>query len=115
MASDKTYARLEREVERHGERGHSFASLWLWQPGYGEGHAASFTLPKGKAVYLRLERRGDRLLGSYSRDGKRWFEIDPFVVKLPAKLKVGVTAHTNSTDPFSPHFDRFKLSKPKRH
>jgi hypothetical protein len=112
MASDRPFACLQRSVRRSGNRESSQANWMLYEAGIpGKGFGASFTL-KGKPAYLRLERKGNRLLASFG-DGKKWAELRPFVVKLPKKVKVGVTASTNSTEPFSPHFDRFKLRQGK--
>ena len=63
-----------------------------------------------KATYLRLQRKGDRLLASVSQDGDKWTELEPFDVKLPAKVKIGVAACSTSEVRFKPHFDDFRLN-----
>jgi regulation of enolase protein 1 (concanavalin A-like superfamily) len=111
MASDKTYALLERVEHGDGKRVATNASWTLRQNGSGRGYGRSFM---AKEKYLRLERKGDKLLASISDDGKTWSEFRSFEVKLPAKVKLGLIARTTSTSPCSPHFDRFHLRQAKR-
>ena len=51
-------------------------------------------------VYLRLERRGDLLLSSFSKDdGKSWKELPQYKLDtLNGTVSVGVSL-TNNTDP----------------
>jgi hypothetical protein len=58
-------------------------------------------------VYLRMERRGNKVTASVSPDGKKWKEIEALDVKLSAKVKIGVAAVSSSKDPFKPTFDEF--------
>jgi regulation of enolase protein 1 (concanavalin A-like superfamily) len=71
--------------------------------------------PVGNAGFVRLERRGDRVTGSYSRDGKEWATfllVKTF--KTTGPLKVGVYA-THATDsPFEATFDQYSLTEPKK-
>jgi regulation of enolase protein 1 (concanavalin A-like superfamily) len=114
MADEKTYIRLERAAYRRDDVA-TYANWELRQDGNWLLQGNSSVCPlKEKAAYLRLERKGDRLLASVSEDGKEWSELSPLELKLPAKLKLGVTANSTCTDPFSAHFDRFKLRKGKR-
>ena len=50
-------------------------------------------------VYLRLERRNNRLLGYTSKDGKNWTKLEPMEPSYPATLKVGLYAINGCTDP----------------
>ncbi len=61
-----------------------------------------------------MERKGDKLLGSVSEDGKKWMDMDPITIELPAKVKLGVAACTTSSEPFAPHYDQFKLTAKKK-
>lgn len=111
VADEKTYVRLERAAFRRDEVS-TYANWELRQDGkWVLGGDASVCPLQQKATHLRLERRGDKLLASVSEDGKEWKALPPLEVKLPAKLKLGVTANSTCTDPFSPHFDRFRLRK----
>jgi regulation of enolase protein 1 (concanavalin A-like superfamily) len=115
MADDKNYVRLERAALRRGEV-QTYANWELWRDGKWELAGTVSACPlKEKQTYLRLERKGDRLLASVSEDGKKWTELPAQELKLPAKVKVGVAAGTTSTETFAPHYDRFKLKKMKRH
>ena len=57
---------------------------------------------------MRLQRKGDTLLASVNYDGKEWKELKPLEVKLPAKLKLGVSLSSSSMDVFAPRFDQFQ-------
>ncbi len=114
MASEKTYVRLERAAFRR-DMVSTYANWELRRDGdWVLAGDASVCPLKGEAAYLRLERKGDSLLASVSEDGKEWKQLPALELKLPAKLKLGVTANSTCTEPFSPHFDRFELRKPKR-
>ncbi len=113
MADDNTYVRLERAALRRGEV-KTYANWELRREGRWELAGRADVMPlKEEATYLRLERKGDKLLASVSEDGKEWKELPALELKLPAKLKLGVAAGTTSTEEFSPHFDRFRLRKGK--
>jgi regulation of enolase protein 1 (concanavalin A-like superfamily) len=114
MADDNTYVRLERAALRRGEV-QTYANWELRKDGVWQLRGRADIRPlKEKATYLRLERKGDKLLASVSEDGKEWSDLDPLELKLPAKLKLGVAAGTTSTEKFAPHYDRFRLRTGKR-
>ena len=69
---------------------------------------------KEKSTWLRLQRKGDKLHAFVSEDSKKWVELKTLDVKLPAKVQVGVSAGTTSSEAFSPFYDRFTLRKGKR-
>jgi regulation of enolase protein 1 (concanavalin A-like superfamily) len=62
-------------------------------------------------VYLRLERRNNRLLGYTSKDGKNWSRLDPMEPSYPATLKVGLYAINGCTDPISVRFEDFNFTE----
>ena len=62
-------------------------------------------------VYLRLERRNNRLLGYTSKDGRNWSRLDPMEPTYPATLKVGLYAINGCTDPISVRFDNFQFTE----
>ena len=114
MASERTYVRLERAAFRR-DFVSSYASWELRRDGDFVVSGDTTTRPmKGKEARLRLERKGDKLLAAVSEDGKEWFDLPPIEVKLPAKVKLGVTANSTCTEPFAPHFERFRLRTLKR-
>ncbi|MHA3775065.1 hypothetical protein ACXR0O_26385 [Verrucomicrobiota bacterium sgz303538] len=61
-------------------------------------------------IYLRLERKGNQVLGSISEDGKQWEELPAKTLpeNWPDKAEAGLIAVSTSTAPFTPHFSEFK-------
>jgi regulation of enolase protein 1 (concanavalin A-like superfamily) len=84
---------------------------FLEQEGGFSGPPYTPSVPEG-AYYLRLERAGNRFLGAFSLDGAAWKQFKPRVNDWPSKLKVGLTAISTSSEPFSAKFEQFDL-KPK--
>jgi hypothetical protein len=78
-----------------------------WVPQYS--HAAGPSVDK--PAYLRLERRGNLLVMTFSEDGKKWspWESRPNC-KFPRKVKVGVVAEATAPGTFKATFDHFKLT-----
>jgi RNA polymerase sigma factor (sigma-70 family) len=111
MADNKTYLRLERATLRRDGVARTYVNWELREDGEWKLAGDATVRPlEDKPTYVRLERRGDKLLASASHDGKEWWELEPLEVKLPAKLKLGVAAGTTSTDPFKPSYDDFRLT-----
>jgi hypothetical protein len=65
---------------------------------------------KGRSTWLRLERKGDTVLASYSHDGKQWSEARTVDVNLPKKVQIGVDAVNTSAKDFEVEFTEFKVS-----
>jgi regulation of enolase protein 1 (concanavalin A-like superfamily) len=66
-----------------------------------------------RPVYIRLDRRGDRLTLKWSVDAKEWFPHDRFPVQdvdLARKLKMGLVAEATAPGTFKAEFDAFKLT-----
>jgi hypothetical protein len=61
-------------------------------------------------AYLLLERKGDRVRIASGRDGKTWTWVEPRVIKLPRKVKVGVVVEVEDEGTFKVVFDHFKLT-----
>ena len=64
-------------------------------------------------VYLRVERRGNRILGYTSKDGKNWEKLDPMETSYPATLKVGLYAINTSSDPLAVRFEDYNFTEGK--
>jgi hypothetical protein len=112
MDGEKTYVRLERAALVKGGELKTYANWELRKDGEWVLVGAERVRPlEGKETYLRLERKGDKVLGSVSEDGKTWHALNPIDLKLPKKVKLGVAAGTTSTDTFSPRYDSFKLTQ----
>jgi regulation of enolase protein 1 (concanavalin A-like superfamily) len=62
-------------------------------------------------AWLRLERRGNRLVGSVSADGRRWTDLEPLDVELPAKVRVGVTAVNAARQPLAVRFEELRVGR----
>jgi hypothetical protein len=60
------------------------------EPAPGGFHPKQTTLPGRAPFWLRIERRGDRLTGSSSSDGRTWTPIGAQTVRLPPQILVGV-------------------------
>jgi regulation of enolase protein 1 (concanavalin A-like superfamily) len=114
MASEQTYVRLERAALRN-DGVKTYANWELREDGKWVLAGAVKVCPlEDKDTYLRLERQGDKLLASVSQDGDKWTELKPLELKLPAKLKLGVSGGGTSTEVFAPRFDQFSLKQKKR-
>jgi regulation of enolase protein 1 (concanavalin A-like superfamily) len=111
MDGDKTYARLERAGMYRNDQ---FGQGVLWELRVDGKPAGSkwpnFAPAEDKPLYLRLQRKGDRLQASVSADGDKWTDAEPLDVKLPAKVKVGIAAVSTSEVRFKPRFDEFRLT-----
>jgi regulation of enolase protein 1 (concanavalin A-like superfamily) len=62
-------------------------------------------------VYLRVERRGDKVYGLASHDGIAWKAYDPIEVDFPLALEVGVVGISSSKEPFACRFEGLSLFK----
>jgi regulation of enolase protein 1 (concanavalin A-like superfamily) len=108
----QTYIRLERAaVVQDENKVLHYANFELRKDGKrAEMESNSFEIPDGD-TYLRLERRGGRIFGSFSDDGIRWGSFDPITVELPKDLKLGVDAINTSTEPFKAEFSEPEVYK----
>jgi regulation of enolase protein 1 (concanavalin A-like superfamily) len=64
-------------------------------------------------VYLRIERRGNRILGSTSKDGKTWARLDPMELSYPSTLKVGLYVINGCSDPTTVAFSDYSFTEGK--
>jgi regulation of enolase protein 1 (concanavalin A-like superfamily) len=65
---------------------------------------------KGKSTWLKLERRGTKVIASYSHDGKEWEVAREIYTKFPKSVQIGVAAVNTSVMPFKVEFDQFKVA-----
>jgi len=99
--------RFERYAFLRGNRYATAIAFQEREGGYaGAEHNENFP---GGDCYLRLERRGSRILGSVSFDGQAWKPLKPIDTIWPLQLKVGLAAITTSSSPFSVEFEDFDL------
>lgn len=69
---------------------------------------------KDGVLYLRLERRGQRLRMAHSRDGRRWetaMDDCGGHIELGPKVQVGVYAAANEAGEFKATFDNLKFTQ----
>jgi regulation of enolase protein 1 (concanavalin A-like superfamily) len=62
-------------------------------------------------VFLRIERRGNRILGSTSKNGESWTRLDPMETSYPSTIKVGLYAINGCNEPATIEFQDFKFSE----
>lgn len=62
-----------------------------------------------KPVFLRVERRGNKVYGLSSHDGVNWKAYDPIEVEFPKAIDVGVVGINSSADPFECAFEGLTL------
>jgi regulation of enolase protein 1 (concanavalin A-like superfamily) len=106
-SDSENFIRLERGSMRRGNQIVHTAAFEEWEGGYaGAVHNERFA---GGDCYLRLERRGSRILGAISNDGRNWKQLHPIDTVWPSKLKVGLHAVSTSSDPFTAKFEEFEL------
>jgi RNA polymerase sigma factor (sigma-70 family) len=105
----RNYVRLKRaSILPKGGEGRSFAGLELRRDGKLEREGNVQPL-EGGATWLRLERRGVKVLGAISADAVRWTAFEPVALRLPQRCYIGVAAGQNTTVPFEASFSEFEL------
>ncbi len=101
------YIRLERSaIIRQGKL--STFAVFEEREGGSRGAQHNGPLTPGTA-YLKMERRGSRISGFVSKDGKHWTALKPIDTVWPAELKVGLNAINSSDAPFTVKFEEFTL------
>jgi regulation of enolase protein 1 (concanavalin A-like superfamily) len=111
FVDDGTYVRLERaSVEARDER-LNYVNWEVRKDREWTRHGSSqeAKVEPSEHLWLRLERRGERLLGYHSADAVQWQALPPIELKLPPAVKVGVTVGHNTTTPHSAAFAGYKL------
>lgn len=93
-------------------RGKQYATGVLFEEREGGYSGATHTeLFKPGDCYLKIERTGSKIVASLSYDGKAWKSLKPVDTLWPAKIKIGLTAITTSSEPFDVSFDSFELKQ----
>ncbi len=62
-----------------------------------------------ETYYVRVHRKGNVIIGAFSKDGTKWTELKPIEISWPATLKVGLDAANSSSEPFSVEFKEADL------
>ena len=116
MADNQNVVTLARAVLQHpGREAVPYANFEIRVAGQLQriGFTSDHPLPKDGPVFLRLERRGTKFLGSVSTDGVSWDVLEPKDVPAdwPKELQAGVAAISTSKDEFNPRFSMFQVLK----
>jgi regulation of enolase protein 1 (concanavalin A-like superfamily) len=107
---DQNYIRLERAaISREEGDGLHYGNFELRKDGRNASSKA-VVLPD-QDTYLRIERRGDRILGATSQDGIHWTYFDSIPVEWPRRILLGVDAINTSTERFKATFAELETYK----
>lgn len=101
------FIRLERGAIMRNGKLSTFAEFEEREGGT-SGALHNGSLAPGVA-YLRLVRKGVKISGFVSKDGKRWTALRPIDTVWPAELKIGVNAVNSSNEPFTVRFEEFSF------
>ncbi|HEV3258345.1 MAG TPA: DUF1349 domain-containing protein [Gemmataceae bacterium] len=113
---EKNYIRLERNrwwVADQGKYACYPPLVEYFQDGEYKGTDPDATTDdffKGRSTWLKIERQGDKVIASYSHDGKKWAVAKEIEAALPKKVQVGVAAVNTSTQPFTVEFAESKVA-----
>lgn len=105
----RNYVRLERAAIHRQDGIIQYANFEMRKDGELLG-SPSVQLPD-EDLYLRIERRGDRICGAISPDGDTWHYLKPIPGTFARRVKVGVIAVNTSTDRFNPVFQELEIYK----
>jgi regulation of enolase protein 1 (concanavalin A-like superfamily) len=113
---EKNVVTLARAVLQRGDgKPWPYANFEIRTAGSVErfGVETDLPVPLDKPVFLRLERRGQKMLGAASTDGINWDTLEPKTIpdSWPKELQVGVVAISTSKEEFNPRFSRLQLLK----
>jgi hypothetical protein len=102
--------RLDRTDMNNAGRAITSCYLHVFQDG--ERVAEMASIVPDKPTHLRLERRDGRVTASYSHDaGTTWRTVSSANVKLPDKVKVGVSALNNTRRENTAQFEDLRISR----
>jgi S1-C subfamily serine protease len=109
-SDSNNHIRLERCLFNESNRGNTIGAIFEEREGgyCGAMHSEWFELGD---CYLRAERKGNKIFGATSIDGKNWKELKPIDVLWPKKIKIGLDAFNSSSSPFAVNFDEFTLKR----
>ena len=118
MDGEKDVVTLARAViQQDGEEPVPYANFEIRVGGEVQriGLTGDHPLPKDGPVFLRLERRGSKFIGSVSTDGTTWDMLEPKDVpaEWPDELQAGVAAISTSREEFNPKFSKLQVEKSK--
>lgn len=96
-ADERNYVRLERAAMQGGLRDTVYANWELRENGRFARAGTTGEMPlSGNATWLRVQRRGNQLIGSVSEDGATWKDLLPLTVNWPQDIQIGIAAVNNT-------------------
>ncbi|MEO8497506.1 MAG: DUF1349 domain-containing protein, partial [Planctomycetota bacterium] len=111
FGDERNYVRLERAIlTRNGQNQH-YTNFQVWKNGVllRFGQTDDHPLDSSSATWLRLERRGDEILGSVRQENESWVELPAKKATFSNKTMVGVASMNASSKEFSPRFSELRL------
>jgi regulation of enolase protein 1 (concanavalin A-like superfamily) len=103
-----TYLRLERAVGFIKGRPHSYLNYELREGGR---LAVSQGIAIGAhSLFLKLRRQGQAFSAWYSRDGRRWVQLERVDANLDERVEVGVIAVNSAARTLSAELERFSVT-----
>jgi regulation of enolase protein 1 (concanavalin A-like superfamily) len=111
MSDDKNYVSLVRAVLTLNNKDLHYANFEVRENGAIQrfGRVEDLSLDPAKPTWLRLERRGDTILGSVRQDNGVWVNLPEKTAKLSNETMVGVAAVNASSKPFQTRFADISL------
>ncbi|ELP32069.1 DUF1349 domain-containing protein [Rhodopirellula baltica] len=116
FADDKNFVRLERAtLHRQAGDPRPYTNFEIRVDGQLEraGRVGELPADQAKPTWLRLERKGDLMLGSVSLDGNNWEHAEPKELQAEAWMEdgivAGVAAISTSKEHFEPRYSEFSL------
>lgn len=111
FGDERNYVLLQRAVLTAGGKNSHYANFEVRENGklLRFGQPQDLPLDPTSATWLRLERRGDQILGSVRQEEGAWVCLPDKTAHLPKKTMVGVVAINASSRQFSPRFSELRL------
>ena len=118
FADETNFVRIERATLHHqGDEARAYTNFEIRVDGKPEryGTTGDFPTEKDKPTWLRLERKGQQLLGAMSHDGEHWTSSEPKELRAEAwtrnDIVAGVAAISTSRQPFTPTYSAFSIQQ----
>ncbi|MDB6152235.1 MAG: hypothetical protein JWL90_688, partial [Chthoniobacteraceae bacterium] len=116
FADNANFVRIERATLHHqGDEAVPYTNFEIRVDGELQeiGTTADLPTEKGKPTWLKLERKGDQLLGAMSQDGEHWTYGKPKTLNSKAwkqnPIVAGIAAISTSRLPFYPIYSEFSI------
>ena len=113
---DRNYTRLERAALKRSGQVRHYVNFEQRIDGKIQffGAPVDFQVDATQPCYLRLERKGQQILGSAKQGDDPWRALIPNSAPLPPAVRFGIAAVNASDAPFAPQFSELQFSEPQR-